>query len=277
MTTSDPASQSNYVSISSEHLELDWTLDVEKRLISGSVEHTIIAHHASLAELVLDTSYLVIQSVSINGSTAKYTLEDRINVVGSALRIQLPEMAKGDRAKVKVEYSTTAKCTATGWLEKEQTGSGKWPVCYTQCQAIHARSIVPCQDTPAVKATYTAKVKSSIPTFMSALRTKPDPSEVFTYTGQPQAFEFNQPVPIPSYLIALLAGDFVYRRTGKRTGVYAEPNAIDAVEWEFKEDIERFLDKFEELSGTYEFGQYDCVVLPASFPFGGVCYSSFGV
>ena len=59
---------------------------------------------------------------------------------------------------LKIFYSTTPKCTALQWLPAEQTLGKKHAYLFSQCQAIHARSLVPCQDTPGVKMTYSAKV-----------------------------------------------------------------------------------------------------------------------
>jgi leukotriene-A4 hydrolase len=189
--------------------------------------------------------------------------------------------------KVKVHYSTTPQCTAVGWLEPAQTKSGQYPYLYSQSQAIHGRSMLPCQDTPAVKATYSANVKGELPVLMSALRQSPKPEEKWVpgkvveyvydqvgdsylgcrepsvgfhiYTGSASTRLLiasrqsgfgecgmyradEQPVAIPSYLIAIASGELVYKPfeqlEGKnwKSGCWTEPKMMDAAFWEFHKD-----------------------------------------
>ena len=288
MARADPATQSNYLSIRTTSLHLDWNIDWETRIISSSVEHTFEAQHDDVHEVILDSSYLVISSVesvparltsdASSGSSAvrsplKYTLDKRHPVMGNALHIRLPSptLKKGERTSVRIAYSTTDKCTALGWLEAEQTASGNHPFLYSQCQAIHMRSLAPCMDTPAVKATYTASVSSYLPVLMSALRVSPPSEQVLAIAqGKQVIYTYSQPVPIPSYLIAVAAGEVAYKRVGKRTGVWADPKTLPAATWEFEEDMEKYLTEAEKILPPYEFGDYDVLVLPPSFPFGGM-------
>lgn len=198
---------------------------------------------------------------------------------------------------VKITYSTTSQCTAVGWLTPQQTKSGKHPYLYSQCQAIHARSMLPCQDTPAVKATYGAKVRSGrgLEVLMSALRKDTvdlgDGVTEFIYdqVGLPisscllsqmikvaDARAFGQPVGIPSYLIAIGAGELTYKPFDKlsgrnwNTGCWTEPGNMDAAYWEFHKDTANFVATAEDLASEYKFGVYDVLFLPESFPYGGM-------
>lgn len=156
MARSDPASQSNYLSVRTTHLDLDWSIDWDTRIISGSITHTVQAAHDDVEEVVFDSSYLTIKRCSSSKSSEdlKYKLDERHPVLGNALHVLLPSpLKKGEQTQIKIEYATTDKCTALGWLEADQTASGNYPFLYSQCQAIHMRSLAPCQDTPAVKAT----------------------------------------------------------------------------------------------------------------------------
>lgn len=273
MARADPATQSNYLSARSVDLQLDWTIDWQKRLISGSVTHTVQAAHDDVREIVLDTSYLTITAcLDHAGQSLQYELDERHPVLGQALHIHLAQpVSKGATTTVKVEYSTTPQCTTLGWLEADQTATGKYPFLYSQAQAIHMRSLAPCMDTPAVKSPYSATVRSYLPVLMSALRQSP-PSEqtIDIKQGKQHTFEYRQPVPIPSYLIAIAAGEVAYKRIGKRTGVWADPPSLDKAHWEFEEDMEKFLEIAEQILPPYEFGDYDVLVLPASFPYGGM-------
>jgi leukotriene-A4 hydrolase len=55
-----------------------------------------------------------------------------------------------------------------------------------------------------------------------------------------------QPVPIPSYLIAIASANLCYHAFKKlegkdwTSGVWAEPDIINDAWWEFKEDTTRF-------------------------------------
>ncbi|KAK9899275.1 hypothetical protein P389DRAFT_150549 [Cystobasidium minutum MCA 4210] len=274
MARSDPASQSNYLSVRTTHLDLDWSVDWTARIISGSITHTVQAAHDDVEEVIFDSSYLAIKSVSeiSSGSELKYKLDERHPVLGNALHVYLSKaLKKGEKTQIKIEYATTDKCTALGWLEADQTASGNYPFLYSQCQAIHMRSLAPCQDTPAVKATYAAKVKSYLPVLLSALRVSPPSEQTFVIdTSKELEFVYKQPVPIPSYLIAIAAGEVAYKRVGKRTGVWADPKTLPAATWEFEKDMEIFLENAEKILPPYEFGDYDVLVLPPSFPFGGM-------
>lgn len=277
MARADPATQSNYLSVRTTSLHLSWEIDWTARIIIGYVEHVLQAQHDNISEAVFDSSYLDISGASTSGgddgstsSPLKYTLDSRHPVMGNALHVHLPKpLKKGESTTIRVAYATTDKCTALGWLEAHQTASGNYPFLYSQCQAIHMRSLAPCMDTPAVKASYTASVTSYLPVLMSALRVSPPSEQVLAISPDKKVtYKYRQPVPIPSYLIAIAAGEVAYKRVGKRTGVWADPKTLPKAIYEFEEDMEKFLTIAETILPPYEFGDYDVLVLPPSFPFG---------
>jgi leukotriene-A4 hydrolase len=156
MARSDPASQSNYLSVRTTHLDLDWAINWTTRIISGSITHSVQAAHNEVHEVIFDSSYLVIKSCTdaATGEKLQYKLDERHPVLGNALHVSFAkQLSKGEKSQIKIEYETTEQCTALGWLEADQTASGNYPFLYSQCQAIHMRSLAPVQDTPAVKAT----------------------------------------------------------------------------------------------------------------------------
>lgn len=140
---------------------------------------------------------------------------------------------------------------------------------------IHARSLLPCQDTPSIKSTYSASVRSTLPVLLSALRISPPASDPLPTSGKEIEYTYNQPVPIPSYLIAIASGNLTYRAfpavSGRKwtAGVWTEPEALEDAYWEFSEDIGRYIATAEDLTTPYEWGVYDTLVLPPSFPYGG--------
>ncbi|RPD67705.1 zincin, partial [Lentinus tigrinus ALCF2SS1-7] len=186
----------------------------------------------------------------------------------------------GDQICVQIFYSTTKDCTAVQWLDKGQTQGKTFPFMFSQAQPIYARSLAPLRDWSSVKITYNAKVACVLPVLLSAIRVSP-PSDGPAHDGKEigkdvVTYEYKQPVPIPPYLIAIAIGNFRYRALPKvegkewSTGIWAEPELIDAAYWEFSEDTGRFLATAEKILRPYRFGVYDLLVLPPSFPYGGM-------
>ncbi|PAV21690.1 leukotriene-A4 hydrolase [Pyrrhoderma noxium] len=280
----DPTTQSNYLSITTQHVHLDWSIDFVSKTISGSAIHSLIAKE-NVGEVIFDCLDIDVQSVEVEGKTVEFSLGDKNPVMGSALRISLPSKAHaGDKVTVKVTYNVGSEAFALQFLDKEQTQGGRYPFLFSQCQPIYARSFAPLQDTPSVKLTYSAKVSSTLPVLMSAIRVSP-PSSGPVHAGKKLGeetvlYEYNQPTPIPSYLIAIACGHLVYKPidttdTTESTahvsvGIWAEPELIEAAHWEFSADTRRFLQVEEGVVGKYRFGVYDLLVLPPSFPYGGM-------
>ncbi|KAI0785951.1 peptidase family M1-domain-containing protein [Abortiporus biennis] len=279
----DPTTQANYLQIASENIDFDWTLDFKEEIISGSATHTLLVKEDGVNEIVLDTQALDISKVTLEGSPDPLNFKIGANhpVMGSPLHISLPSSPKvGSKVKVTIFYKTSKNATALQWLAKEQTQGGTFPFLFSQCQPIYARSLAPIADSPSVKITYTASVKSVLPALLSAIRVSP-PSDGPAHDGKEigkdvVTYTYKQPVPIPSYLIAIASGDLRYKPfppvPGKtwKTGIWAEPALIEAAYWEFSEDTGKFLAKEEEIVPPYRFGVYDLLVLPPSFPYGGM-------
>jgi leukotriene-A4 hydrolase len=229
------------------HLDLDLTVDFTRKMLEGSA--AIHFDTLSPGDLLLDTRELAIHSVEHADS---FELGPADPVLGSPLRI-VPAVG-GDW--VRVHYSTSPEASGLQWLDAPQTAGKRHPFLYTQSQAIHARSWIPLQDTPGVRVTFTAKIRTP-----DGLRA------VMGADSQDGQFRMEQPVP--SYLIALAAGDLAFRELGPRSGVYAEPSLVDAAAYEFA-DTEAMIAAVEQMYGPYRWGRYDLLVLPPSFPFGGM-------
>ena len=163
-----------------------------------------------------------------------------------------------------LNFRTSPDARALQWLSASQTASGNFPFLYSQCQAIHARSIFPCQDTPSVRFTYSAEV--TVPQDLAAVMAA---ERVDVREGKHTAFLFKMPQPIPSYLFALGVGNLAFRELGPRTGVYAEPEIVEAAAWEFAENETKIVEA-EKLLGPYLWERYDLLILPPSFPYGGM-------
>ncbi|KAJ7454867.1 peptidase family M1-domain-containing protein [Mycena latifolia] len=290
MADLDPTTQSNYDHIASQSIHFDWALDFSAQILSGSAIHKLRVIVDDVPEVMrvccsgappFDTAGLEISRVEVEGTVVQHDVKPKHEVMGSALHIPLPKGLKsGTSISVAVFYKTTKDCTALQWLEKEQTQGKSFPYLFSQCQPIYARAMAPLQDTPSVKITYTAAVTSVLPVLLSAIRVSP-PSEGPAHDGKTVGkdsvvYTYNQPVPIPSYLIAIASGNVVYKPFPQfedkqwRTGIWAEPELIEAAYWEFSADTARFLAAEEKIVIPYKFGVYDLLVLPPSFPYGGM-------
>ncbi|KIK04477.1 hypothetical protein K443DRAFT_675932 [Laccaria amethystina LaAM-08-1] len=277
----DPTTQSNYLEIATDRIDFEWNVDLEASVLGGNATHTLIAKEDGVSQVIFDTRDLDISSVEVAGKPSSFNLGPNHPVMGSALEVPLPEgLIKEATISVKISYSTTKDCQALQWLAKEQTQGKTFPYVFSQCQPIHARALAPLQDTPSVKIKYSAKVKSKLPVLISALRVSP-PSDGPPHDGKvigedSVVYSYDQPIPIPSYLIAIAAGNIHYSPFPKyeaktwTTGVWAEPELIDAAYWEFSEDTPRFLAELENIVLPYKFGVYDVLVLPPSFLLGGM-------
>lgn len=241
------------------HLQWNAVIDFDSKTIHAKATWRIeTADDADI--LLLDTKDLIIERVTLNGNTpAEYKLSENDSILGQALAILLQPGV----SQVTITYKTSPGAEALQWLSKEQTAGKTQPFLFTQSQAILARSWVPCQDSPGIRFTYNATVR--VPANLLALMSAANPKE-----KNPEGvyhFEMNQ--PIPSYLLALAVGDITYKPISNRSGIYAEPALIDTATWEFA-DLEKMIAGAEELYGKYQWEQYDVLVLPPSFPFGGM-------
>ncbi|MEP6742932.1 MAG: aminopeptidase, partial [bacterium] len=255
-------SYANPADVRLRHLDLAWDVLFDKKILQGTVVLTVERVSSDLhAPLILDTRHLNIEQVetSVGGSNfkeAKFTVGQSDPILGASLTIQLPE--KVDR--VRIRYSTNPDASGLQWLEPPQTAGKKNPFMFTQSESIHARSWIPLQDTPQVRVTYTARVRT--PHNLLAVMSAENDSR----TLRDGDYSFKMLQPIPSYLIALAVGDLSFKSLGPRTGVYAEPSVVDKAANEFA-DTEKMVATTEKLYGPYRWGRYDLLVLPPSFPY----------
>ena len=259
----DPHSFGNPQVVRPRHLDLDLTLDFAARVVRGScVLELDYLDREGASHLDLDSENLKLERVvdPASGRELPFVLGPSEPPLGQRLRITLPT-PRPDR--VRVVYETSPSASALQWLEPRQTTSGKRPFLFTQGQAIHARSWIPTMDSPGVRATYAAVVHAPPGTLvvMSAEHLAHDPKQ--------GVFRFRMPQPIPAYLVALAAGEIEFRPLSARTGVYAEPAVVERAAAEFQ-DAEKMMQAAEALYGPYAWGRWDTIVLPPSFPFGGM-------
>lgn len=242
------------------HMDLDLSVDFDKKQITG--KNTLLINNKTGArQLHLDTRDLTIQRVTLDQSETetKFALGEAVKFMGQPLVIDIQPETKA----VNVYYTTSPTAAALQWLEPAQTAGGKKPYLFTQSEAILARTWVPCQDSPGVRITYSARVK--VPSDLLALMSATN----VTAKNADGVYQFEMKNPVPSYLLALAVGDIEFRSLGSRSGVYSEAVMVDKAAAEFV-DLEKMISAVEGLYGPYRWERYDLIVLPPSFPFGGM-------
>ncbi|GFS26367.1 leukotriene A-4 hydrolase [Elysia marginata] len=270
LSTSDPNSYSESDRCEITFLDWDVAVNFNNHTIGGFAHLTVRRKCEDLDTLVLDVRDITVEKTFLtdSGKECLFEISNPANVnFGSKLSIKLG-MVPDESFKISIKYTTSSEASALQWLSPEQTAGKRQPYLFSQCQAIHARSLFPCQDSPAVKFRYTAKVKCprDITVLMSAERegTEPCPDDASQIVHK-----FSLKVPIPSYLVAIVAGDLESRDIGPRSKVWSERELVDISAHEFAE-TEQMLQTAEQLGGPYVWGIYDLLVLPPSFPYGGM-------
>ncbi|HEV3457366.1 MAG TPA: M1 family metallopeptidase [Thermoanaerobaculia bacterium] len=255
----DPHSFARPAEVAVEHLVLDLTVDFEARRLSGRASLRLRTKSGA-DTLVLDTRDLDVQRVTLgDGKTAApFVLGEPVPHLGRSLAIRIPPGTQW----VHVDYATRPEAAALQWLTPAQAGS-LLPLLFTQSEAILARTWVPCQDTPAVRQTYEATVR--VPPGMLALMSAENPTAI----AADGVYRFRMPQPVPSYLLALAVGDLAFKPLSDRSGVYALPSMLERAAWELA-DTPRMMAAAEKLYGPYRWGRYDLLVLPPSYPYGGM-------
>lgn len=257
---------SNPQTVRVTNVDLDWTVLFDQKIIKGTATLSVARGGGDKnAPLVLDTRDLKIEKAetSSDGKLFKkttYKLGATDKILGAPLTVQMSSAAKF----VRIAYSTSPTASGLQWLAAEQTAGKKQPYMFSQAQAIHARSFIPLQDSPQVRVTYSAHVRT--PENLLAVMSAEGNLQTDARTGD---YRFKMTHPIPSYLIAIAVGDLQFKSLGNRTGVYTEPSMIEKSAFELG-DTEKMVAATEKIYGSYRWGRYDLLVLPPSFPFGGM-------
>lgn len=259
MKAPDPHSHAIPAEAKVKHLHWKADVDFDSKTIRGNAAWEIEKTN-DVDSIRFDTKDLNIKRITLDDAvTTNYRLGKKDAILGEALIIAIRPETK----IVRIEYETTPGAEALQWLTPQQTAGKKFPFLFTQSQAILARSWVPCQDTPGIRFTYTADVQ--VPRELLALMSASNPRE----KNASGAYHFEMRQPISSYLLALAVGDLVFEPISDRSGIYAESELIDEAASEFA-DLEKMIAAAEALYGPYRWERYDVLVLPPSFPFGGM-------
>ena len=260
----DSSSFANVAAFVTRHLVLDLTANFDRHTLTGTAELHLVRKDVAADELVLDTRDLAIEKIDTAADTnawvnTAFKLDPPNSIFGSALRIVMPRHAN----RIRVTYATSPKARGLQWLTPAQTAGKRHPFLFANPWAIQARSFIPLQDLPALRVTYEATLRTP-PELVAVMA-----AEMHMKSASKGVFKFHMPQPIPSYLIALAIGDLTFKSVGPRSGIWAEPSMVETAAREFA-DTERMIAATESLYGPYRWGRYDLLVMPPSFPFGGV-------
>ncbi|GAB3745316.1 M1 family metallopeptidase [Lysobacter olei] len=250
--------------VRTKDLALELKVDFDAKTLSGSATYTLDWLDKNATQLVLDSRAITVEKVVGERADGKwddlkFSFAPADELLGSKLTIEAPQR----NPRIRITYTTSPEASGLQWLTPAMTEGKKTPFMFSQSQQIHARSWVPLQDTPRVRFTYTAHVTAP-----------KDAMVLMSADNDPKAardgdYTFAMPQPIPSYLLAIAAGDLVFQPITDKAGVWAEPSMAPKAAAEFV-DTGRMIDTAERLYGPYRWGRYDILVLPPSFPYGGM-------
>jgi len=242
------------------HLDWQAAIDFDHKKIEATATYRIKAAE-NVNKIILDSKGINIFSIKDgeSGANLNYDIGQKKEHLGKPITIELEPKTHS----ISIKYSTGENAEALQWLAKEQTAEKKHPFLFTQSQAILARSWIPIQDSPGIRFTYNAEVQ--VPSGLLALMSAQNPQK----KNESGLYSFEMKQKIPAYLMALAVGDLEFQSLGDRTGVYAESSVLNKATYEFA-DTEVMIQVAENLYGPYQWDRYDLLVLPPSFPFGGM-------
>lgn len=264
----DPHSWARPAEARVTHVDLDLAADFAAKTLSGKATLDVTGRPGA-TEVVLDAKMLNIEAVTdAAGRPLDWSLGAADPIKGQPLSVRLPAFRGGEAQKIVVAYATRPDASALQWLSPQQTAGGQKPYLFSQGQAILTRTWIPTQDSPGIRQSYTARITApaDLTVVMSAEQLTPNGEAAGAGT---KAWRFKLDHPIPPYLIAIGVGDLAFAPFDERTGVWTEPSRLQSAQWEL-EPTAKMVDAAEALYGPYRWGRYDLLVLPPSFPFGGM-------
>lgn len=257
-----------------ERLEVELEVDFTKEIFRGRcVLRCRALPEVSPSHVFFDILHLAISDVTdANGGALEWQVrrpEGPKATFGDALAVQWPEGSS--ELAVRVVYETTSRSTAIQWMAPENTHGKQHPLVFTQSQAICGRSLMPCQDTPAVKMPFMASVTAPQP-LVAVCSGESTGEPTVDAANNTRTFCYKQDVPVQSYLVALVVGELESRPIGPRSKVYSEPAICDAAVAEYKDIVEEYIVTAQSVVGgsDYVWGSFNVAIMPSSFIYGGM-------
>jgi aminopeptidase N len=263
----DPHSYAQPLVARVTNVALDLAVDFASRTIGGTATLDI-DRQPTARVIVLDRKGYEVQSVTDDtGRPLAYSFGAEDKELGTPFQIELGP----DTRRIVIRYRSRPDAGALQWLTPAQTAGKQHPFLFSQGQAIENRSWIPTQDSPGIRQSWSARI--SVPCPLTAVMSAPGEGiggrTCRSDASNSRSFEYQMRNPVAPYLIALAVGDLKFQPLGPRTGVWAEPVTLPAAAREL-EDTEKMVAAAEQLFGPYDWGRYDMIVLPPSFPFGGM-------
>jgi leukotriene-A4 hydrolase len=273
----DPHSYANYEEVAVTHMAMDLEIDFSKQVFRGSVALTLTSKKDNVSVAVLDTRALKIHSVSCltEGNSVTFSIPKTHPKLGEALQLTFgTALSAGSVVVVKVSYETTEESGGLQWLAPEQTTGGQYPFVFTQFQAIQARSGLPCMDTPSCKTPFSARLTVAEP-LVALTSGQPelnaDGTKKVERSNGKATYFYDQTLPVPVYLIAIVAGNMKSEKVSERSEIFAEPELLPAAVKEFGDELENYIQITEKLTGIpYLWKTYNVAILPYSYAYGGM-------
>ena len=260
----DPHSFAKPLEARVTHVALDLDVDMAGKRIAGTAALDVDAK-PGVGTIILDDKGLDIASIDDgHGKALSWQVGAVDPKLGAPLTVQI-----GAARHFVVHYKSAPDAGALQWLTPAQTAGKKLPFLFSQGESIENRSWIPTQDSPGIRQSWEARI--TVPTGFTAVMSgqkdeRPDTASIPVGKAR---FAYRMQHPVPSYGIAIAVGDLAFRSLGPRTGVWAEPATLPAAATELA-DSEKMVSAAEQLYGPYKWGRYDVIVLPPSFPFGGM-------
>jgi leukotriene-A4 hydrolase len=259
MAAYDPHSYVKPQQAKIKHIDFKLNVDFPSKAIQGQAVYHL--DKTLKGSLYLDNRKVQIVRIHADGKDLDWEMDKQDPIRGQRLHLK---RLKGICSFV-IDFVTDPQADALQWLSPQQTLGGEHPYLFSQCQAINARSIFPCQDSPSIRFTYSAEVVVPRP-MIAVMAAAP---QTIQTEGDLNRCRFEMPQPIPSYLFALAVGNLSSRELGPRCRIYAEAEIVEEAAWEFAETENKLIEA-EKMLGPYEWERYDLLVMPPSFPYGGM-------
>lgn len=265
----DISTYANIEEIRQKHMDINLKVDFNTNTayFTNIIKFEVLKEN--IDKITLDANKIKINSVeSADLKNIHYEIHNSKEIsaaLGTPITIHFDPISQKE-IEITIKSEASEDSPALQFLKKEQTTTQKYPFMFTQCEPILCRSLFPIQDSPSVKLTSTATIetdKDIVGLYSGILVDKKECDSKVVY-------KYQQKVPMPTYLSCFAIGELEYGKISDRCGVWTEKGLVQKALYDFAE-TEKFIKIAEDyLDCPYAWGKYDILVLPFSFPYGGM-------